>query len=334
MSETAGRICPLRYRYGPRALRQCPEQPAETLYVIGGLYGNLPALSAILTMAAREAAPVTLCFNGDFNWFNVDSSGFTEINHAVLAHDALLGNVEAELFTSGDEAGCGCAYPESVDAAVVERSNLIHARLKTTALGHPGIVERLRKLPMVRRYRVGANAVGVVHGDVESLAGWRFDVAALDDEENREWIIAALEQAQIDVFASTHTCLPVLRQFLVGGRTRTVINNGAAGMPNFLGEQSGLVTRISLHPSPNKVVYGVLTDGVHVDALAVDYEHARWQSLFLENWPEGSPAYASYFDRIVHGPRHSPRLAYPGNAPEPLMLNQSDTGRFRNVQPV
>lgn len=59
----------MSYRYGPHALRSCPEQPAETLYVIGGLYGNLPALSAILAMAAREAAPVTLCFNGDFNWF-------------------------------------------------------------------------------------------------------------------------------------------------------------------------------------------------------------------------------------------------------------------------
>jgi hypothetical protein len=39
----------LRYRYGPAALAHAPEQTAETLYVVGGLYGNLPALAAIET---------------------------------------------------------------------------------------------------------------------------------------------------------------------------------------------------------------------------------------------------------------------------------------------
>lgn len=37
-----------------------------------------------------EAAPATLCFNGDFNWFNVDDACFTAINQAVLDHDACL----------------------------------------------------------------------------------------------------------------------------------------------------------------------------------------------------------------------------------------------------
>ena len=42
-----GRVCPVRYRYGPAAIARAPERPAETLYLIGGLYGNLPALDAI-----------------------------------------------------------------------------------------------------------------------------------------------------------------------------------------------------------------------------------------------------------------------------------------------
>ena len=83
-------------------------------------------------MAGAEAGPVTLCFNGDFNWFNVDDAGFRAINERVLRHDAILGNVEAELDSDSDAAGCGCAYPESVDQCVVERSNRIHARLKRT----------------------------------------------------------------------------------------------------------------------------------------------------------------------------------------------------------
>ena len=83
-----GRVCPLRYRYGPEALARAPEQRAETLYVIGGLYGNVPALAAIYRLAARESGVVTYCFNGDFNWFNVDDAGFVAVNNAVLLHFA------------------------------------------------------------------------------------------------------------------------------------------------------------------------------------------------------------------------------------------------------
>ncbi len=165
-----GRSCPLRYRHGATALASAPEHAADTLYVVGGFYGNLPALEALRQLAAREAAPATLCFNGDFNWFNVDAAGFVAINRAVLAHDACLGNMEAELLSPDDEAGCGCAYPESVDAGTVDRSNRIHARLKQTAQAHPDLRRQLGTLPMVRRYRVGDAAIGVVHGDAESPA--------------------------------------------------------------------------------------------------------------------------------------------------------------------
>lgn len=66
-------------------------------------------------MAAAESVPASLVFNGDFNWFNVDNSGFVEINRRVLSHQAILGNVEAEFGTNTDDGGCGCAYPEHVE---------------------------------------------------------------------------------------------------------------------------------------------------------------------------------------------------------------------------
>lgn len=295
-----GRSCPLHYRYRPSALAEIPEQSADTLYVVGGLYGNQPALAALMQLAAREAGPVRLCFNGDFNWFNVDDAGFTAINTAVLAHDACLGNVEAELLVEGNDAGCGCAYPENVDGDTVARSNLIHHRLKLTALRHPELLRGLAALPMLRRYRIGSLAVGVVHGDAESLAGWRFDIAALDDPGNREWIESALREAQVDLFASSHTCLPALRAYAHGH----VINNGAAGMPNLRSRHCGIITRISASPSPASVLYGSTLADVHVDALALDYDSATWEREFLANWPPGSPAHVSYFQRIVAGPDH------------------------------
>jgi hypothetical protein len=307
MSE-AGRVCPTRYHYGAAAIAGAPQSSARTLYVIGGLYGNLPALDALEAMAATEAAPVSLCFNGDFNWFNVDDAGFRAINQRVLRHTALLGNVEAELNEDLDDAGCGCAYPESVDAAVVERSNRIHAALKRTAARHPDLLKRLNKLTMALRWQVGDLRVGVVHGDAESLAGWRFDAACLDDPAEDEWRAAAFEKAGVDVFASSHTCLPAMRSYDCGGK-RLIANNGAAGMPNFSGTRFGVLTRIGLDASPHPALYGQRLRGVHVDALAIRYDHARWLGEFLGNWPHGSPGWRSYHQRIVTGPDYSPREA-------------------------
>ena len=296
-----GRVCPLRYRYGPAAIARAPEYSAETLYVVGGLYGNLPALDAIEAMARVEPGPVTLCFNGDFNWFNIDDAGFRAINERVLLHHTILGNVEAEFGSASDDAGCGCAYPDHVDHGTVERSNQIHAALKHTAARHPDLRARLAGLPMVARYGVGNARVGVVHGDAESLAGWRFDAATLDDPDQQDWRADAFERAEVDVFASTHTCLPAMRCFDHGG-TKIVANNGAAGMPNASGSNFGILTRIATTPSPHPRVYGHGLRGVHIDAVAINYDDAAWRERFLENWPEGSPAWRSYFNRIVNGP--------------------------------
>ncbi|MEO5698280.1 MAG: hypothetical protein ABIQ60_14230, partial [Burkholderiaceae bacterium] len=63
-----GRTCPLRYRYGAGAIADAEPQVVRTLYVVGGLYGNLPALDAVEALAGAEPDPPTLCFNGDFNW--------------------------------------------------------------------------------------------------------------------------------------------------------------------------------------------------------------------------------------------------------------------------
>ncbi|TVO69099.1 hypothetical protein [Denitromonas ohlonensis] len=307
--NAAGRVCPLRYRYGAATIATAPERLAETLYVVGGLYGNTAALDALLAMADAEPGPVTLCFNGDFNWFNVDDAGFDRVNTAVLKHDAILGNVEAELQPEADDAGCGCAYPDTVDADVVARSNQIHARLKATAARHPAHLAKLATLPMFARYRIGALRVGVVHGDANALAGWDFDVSRLNDASHRAGLTPQFHTADVDVFASSHTCLPVCRQFADG---KVLINNGAAGMPNFSGTQHGILTRISRHPCPHPVLYGVRVGAHRIEALALHHDVAAWQADFIANWPPGSPANQSYFDRIANGPIFTLAQAAPG----------------------
>ena len=114
----------------------------DTLYVVGGLYGNEPALDEVITMFERERGTKHLVFNGDFNWFNIAPERFRRVNEWVLAYDAVRGNVETELArTIGNaEAGCGCGYPDFVDDGVVERSNAIMQRLRTSAALFPAAV--------------------------------------------------------------------------------------------------------------------------------------------------------------------------------------------------
>ncbi len=53
--EAPGRVCPLRYRYAPGAIARADTRQARALYVVGGLYGNVPALDAIERMARLES---------------------------------------------------------------------------------------------------------------------------------------------------------------------------------------------------------------------------------------------------------------------------------------
>src|SRR5467141_282050 len=155
MARTPGRSCPRHYRYSPAVFARAADLEAQSLYIVGGLYGNPFALEAVLAMARREGA--TLVFNGDFNWFNVDPAEFESVNETVLQHAALRGNVETEIAGEDEGAGCGCAYPEWVGDAEVERSNEILGRLRETASAYPELRARFAVLPMHLVAEIGSN---------------------------------------------------------------------------------------------------------------------------------------------------------------------------------
>ena len=297
----AGRVCPLDYIYAPSVLARTPDFACDVLYAVGGLYGNLAALTAIKAMAAKEQTPPTLVFNGDFHWFDADPDWFIDIERGVAPHRALRGNVETEISRVEDTgAGCGCDYPENVSEDVVRRSNEILRQLRTEV---PDMARaRLRALPMHLVAQVGSLRIGIVHGDAASLAGWRFAQGALDDPAQRAWRDDIAGASRIDVFASTHTGEPALRDFTLPPRRLTVVNNGAAGMPNFVGTRFGVVTRIATTLPPHRPLYGLARNGVRIDALSVVYDHDTFAARFLQRWPQGSTAYDSYWQRIDRGP--------------------------------
>lgn len=303
-----GRSCPLSYRYTPEALSGLATFAADTLYVAGGLYGNPFALDALLELVAQDPG-ARLVFNGDFNWFNIEPEDFRRVNEVVLVHDAIRGNVETELASPNDGAGCGCAYPEWVGDAEVARSNRILERLRQTAADQQKLLSRLGALPACLAARVAGVRIGIVHGDAESLAGWGFSQETLAAADGLEAARACFGAAGVRIFASTHTCLPVLQMIDGAEGACAVVNNGAAGMPNFRGTRFGLVTRISVRPAPRARAYGVRIAGAYVDALRIDYDVDAWEESFLSRWPSGSDAHLSYFSRICGGPRYTMKEA-------------------------
>jgi predicted phosphodiesterase len=314
--DPRGRSCPLAYRYQPEALAGPAQLEAETLYVIGGLYGNPDALQAVLERAEKEpGGPATMVFNGDFHWLDVVPEDFGTISETVLAHHATKGNVEAEL-TSADDAGCGCAYPDYVDDDVVDRSNQIITRLRATAGRFPDLVRRLGELPRHLTASLGGQRIGIVHGDPESLAGWRLALEAMepgDPDVRRQvgWrgrptttsdLLDWFARANVDVFASTHTGLPFAQAIPDGRRERLVINNGSAGLPSFADTAYGVITRLSSRPQPPAdSLYGTTIGTLCCDALPVPFDRGAWKERFLAQWPPGSPGHRSYFDRITGG---------------------------------
>jgi hypothetical protein len=301
-----GRSCPLHYRYAPQDFVRAPDFHADTLYVVGGLYGNVPALEAVLALAAREATPVMLAFNGDFNWFNIDDAGFCAINREVLRHRALRGNVETEIASDDAAAGCGCAYPDTVSAGEVERSNDIIVTLRDAARRNADLRARLAKLPMHLVAEVGGLRVAIVHGDLQSLAGWTLSQERLTLDVSQNSVNNQIRISKCHIVACSHTCLPAALALDTDDGRCAVFNNGAAGMPNFRDTHFGVITRIAKTPASLVApLYGTRIGAVHIDALPVHYDHARWQREFLANWPVGSAGHLSYHERITRGPAYA-----------------------------
>jgi hypothetical protein len=298
MSESPGRTCPLSYRYPPGAFDGAPAVRAETLWIAGGLYGNRYALLALLEAFDAGTGAKALVFNGDFHWFDAEPGEFELIDETVGGFHALRGNVETEIAAPAEGAGCGCAYPEWVGDATVGHSNAIIERLRSAALRSGRDLEALARLPMHLVAEVGGERIGIVHGDAESLAGWNFSHEVLATPQGAAAAERALGRSGVKVFASSHTCLPVLKGFPGG---RAVINNGSAGMPNFRGERYGIATRISVRPARDPL-YEARCGEVYVAAMPIAYDAQAWERRFLELWPAGSDAHRSYVERIRQGP--------------------------------
>jgi hypothetical protein len=311
-----GRSCPLAYRYRPEDLAGPAAFEAVTLYVAGGLYGNTSALDAILQRAAAEPSPPQLVFNGDFHYLDARPAAFGQIAEGVLAHRATLGNVEYALTVGDSQLGCGCDYPAYISDRVVADSNAVVERLHATAASFPGHLAKLADLPRHLTVTVGAHRVAIVHGDPESLAGWKLALEAIEPADqlvrartgwtgaptSTDDIADWFTRADVEVICSAHTGLPYAQDLHRHGARFLIANNGCAGLPNFTARRHGVITRLSASPAvPADSLYGTSLAGLRFDALPVRYDTGRWLAEFLDTWPPGTRGHRGYYSRITDG---------------------------------
>ncbi len=286
----AGRVCPLDYTYRLRLLRARRISPADVaLRGRRALWQSRRADRDHGMAAARANAE--LVFNGDFHWVDAEPAWFAEIERGVAPLSRACAAMSRPRFRASriSAPAAAATIPRTVSEDVVHRSNEILRQLRAEM---PDMARaRLRALPMQLVAQVGSLRIGIVHGDAASLAGWRFAQAALDDPKQQAWRDDIASASRIDVFASTHTGEAALRDFTLPPRRLTVVNNGAAGMPNFAGTRFGVVTRIATTLPPHRPLYGLARSGVRVDALPVVYDHDAFSARFLQRWPQGSTAY-------------------------------------------
>ena len=307
MNLRPGRDCPLDYRLAADAFAGPALFDCDSLYVVGGLYGNRQALVALEGLLAGEPGARAV-FNGDAHWFDRDPALFSLIEQQLRRHLALRGNVETELGREQDSgAGCGCAYPETVGEQTVDWSNAIHQALSDTLQTIPGLAGELAQRPACAVVSVAGQRVAISHGDERSLAGWQCAREALQDAGRRAQLNAWLAEQRIAVLATSHTCVPAALQLPAG----VLINNGAAGMPVFAGARHGLLSRIARTPHP-LALYRAAYAGLFVEALPLVYDHAAFLAEFDRQWPPHSPAARAYRSRLLDGPADLPNSALLG----------------------
>ncbi|MDM8348994.1 hypothetical protein P8H27_08775 [Pseudomonas sp. sp1636] len=300
----AGRDCPLDYRLPRDAFAGEPLFDCQSLYVVGGLYGNRQALAALEQRLGAEPG-ARVVFNGDAHWFDRDPVIFQAIEQGLGGHLALRGNVESELGRAHDSgAGCGCAYPMTVDDGVVERSNAIQLELKQTVQGLPGMAARLAARPSTALVSVGGQRVAISHGDEHSLAGWNCAREALAEPGRQRQLDDWLAANRLRVLATSHTCTAVALNLRQGA----LINNGAAGLPNFAGGRYGLLSRIATTAHP-AALYRCQREALFIEALPLHYAHDAFLADFDRQWPTASPAAQSYRPRILGAGAEQPQRA-------------------------
>ena len=292
----------------PSVLDRPAEIAADMLYVVGGLYGNLAALDAIERLAQRASArPSPSCSTATSTGSTRNPPGSPR-SIAASASVAIRGNVETEIARATTSAPAAAAPIRNTSTTIPCRARTRSSTMLRAA--RAGDARSLAGCRCISSRAVGDLRVGIVHGDAAGARRLALRArCARRSGATPDGSTDVRRASGIDVFASTHTCLAALRDFDLPGGRLTVINNGAAGMPNFRGTTFGAdLAHRDRALAPCAALRRSRATACSSTRSPSPTTRQPSATRFLARWPEGSPAHASYFRRIVEGPRLPDRI--------------------------
>ena len=292
--------CPSDYALDKDSFKKVININNSTLYIVGGLYGNIESLKEINKMIEKDK-DILLIFNGDMHWFDKSADDFKKIEDMSENSQKLLGNVEKELFREGDYNGCGCSYPSYVSDDIVNRSNIIHKELKKVM----DILPKYKNILSGRKKNITVEMMGqkiaITHGDEKSLSGWECSNESLERDERQNeldnWFIendidmsgvnwkpiypeASAREYTVD--GNGHT----LRNFTIDGEFGAIYVYSALGglikieynaYTGIWGKFDGLMKDITFE---NISINGLANDEVHTDVDGNPIDHSKEYAYF------------------------------------------------------
>lgn len=228
---------------------QSHEAPTTRLIaVMGGIYGNVPALEACLADARAAGADLLIC-NGDMTGCCGHSDRTLQLlreNFSVF----VAGNHEQQSFAGADH--CACNYADSADT----QCGSIGHRYSLETLGDENR-QWLGTLPELALVKTFAGNLLVCHGSPGQTNEFLYETE-LDAKPLAAW----LDVARARVFICTHSGLPWVRS-VEGGRL--AINAGVVGKPDHDGD-----------PAVHYALVRVEATGFAAEIRRVEYDHEAW----------------------------------------------------------
>ena len=234
---------------GPKPLARYHGENITRLAVIGGAYGNVPALAACLEHA-RQAGCDGFAFLGDATGFCGHSD---ETIQMIRRHFAILVAGNHEQKAAAREEDCGCNYANEAD----NRYGSIAQQWAMRSLGEANRAW-LGTWPDLALLETRHGTVLLCHGSPARTNEFLYE-SELDEKRLEGW----LDQFGADGLVCTHSGFPWVRR-LAGHRF--AVNCGVCGKPDHDGDSAvhyaTLEWRAGAAPS------------LHI--ARVEYDHSAW----------------------------------------------------------
>lgn len=190
-------------------------QLSGKILLFGGIYSNLQALEALITVAESENIPPENCIcTGDIVGYCAQPEETIQRFKKWNAK-SILGNVEIQL--KNDEDDCGCDFREGSRCDNLSQQWYPYAKSKVSK----DSIDYLKTLPDHIQFQINDKKVTVVHGSFFNVSEFIFKSTPWDIKQNN------FDATKSDIIISGHSGLP----FQHKNDGKLWINSGVIGMP-------------------------------------------------------------------------------------------------------